>query len=155
MESTIKLYLQDIQLNDFWILIFGNSLFRNYKAAYKREPSGYFQWTPHQECSGRMQYKVHFYLGEVSTDLTLSGLSAMNYTWVCILALWYHRKMLMTFPDTIFWKDSQPPRVTLRLGLSVRDNQALVVESSSTFRPRRKRYQVFLLSNCVWVRTLI
>ena len=92
-------------------------MFRNYKAAYEREPAGYFQWTPYQECSGRVQYKVHFYLGEVSADLTLSGLSAMNYTWVRILALWYHREMLMTFPDTIFWKDSQPPRVTLRLEL--------------------------------------
>lgn len=110
---------------------------------------GYFQWTPYQECSGRVQHQVHFYSGQVSPGPTLSGLSAMSYTWVCVIALWCHRKTLMTTPDTIS-QDSQPPRATLRLGL-LRDKQALVVESSSIFRPRRKRAQVLFLSNSVSV----
>lgn len=77
----------------FKCLLFGNSCLRNYKAVPKREAFGYFQWTPYQECSGRIQYKVHSYLDEVSPGLTLSGLCAMDYTWVCANALWCSRKM--------------------------------------------------------------
>lgn len=53
-KKLLKLYLQDIQINDLKILLFGNSFLRNYKAVSKREPCGYFQWTPYQECSGRV-----------------------------------------------------------------------------------------------------
>lgn len=65
----------------------------NNKADSENEAFGYFQRTPYQECSGRILYKVHSYLGEVRPGPTLSGLSAMGYTWVCANVLWCHRKM--------------------------------------------------------------
>lgn len=39
------------------------------------------------------EYQVHCCLGEVSPALTLPGLSALGYTWVCAIALWCHRRM--------------------------------------------------------------
>lgn len=40
--------------------------------------------------------KVHFYLGEVSPGLTLSGVSSIGYIRICVIALQHHRK---TFSD--------------------------------------------------------